>query len=65
MNKKTRLVFAIYSIIDISKFIICMSDKIGIIDMIKKNRLCCVDPVVLEIVGIEHSDVGNFEIINN
>lgn len=60
-NKAT--ILTAYSLFDTTKFAFFVSDKLGIIDLIKKKLTYTPESIILEISGIEKSELGEFEII--
>ena len=58
------MIFNAYSLFDTTKFAFFVSEKIGVVDLIKKKITPETYTVVLEISGVEKSDVGDFEIIS-
>ena len=55
-------ILTVYSIFDTTKFAFFVSDKLGIIERIRKS-LTLPESVLIEINGIEKSELGDFEII--
>jgi hypothetical protein len=62
-ENKTTILMA-YSIFDTTKFVFFVTDKLGIVELIRK-KITYVDlpPMLLEISGIEETEVGDFEIV--
>ena len=62
-ENKTNILM-VYSLFDTTKFVFFVTDKLGIIEIIRK-KITHVDspPMLLEISGIEETEVGDFEII--
>lgn len=61
-NKHT--ILTAYSLFDTSKFVFYVSEKIGIVETIKKRITQEPPPMLLEISHIEHTELGNFEVID-
>lgn len=60
-NQET--IFAVYSLYDTSKFVFYVSEQIGVVGAVK-NKLTYKPPhTLLEITGIEESELGEFTII--
>lgn len=62
-----QIIAAAFSTYDYVKFGFYVSDKIGIVDIISqkiKYRPARAKTVLLEIIGIEKSNLGDFQIIN-
>lgn len=59
-----RFLISAYSIFDASKFVFYVSDRIGIVDELKKriNSQIPQDPILIEFQGVEKGDLGDFEI---
>lgn len=61
-----KMLISVYSIFDASKFAFYVSDRIGIIEEIKKriNWQLYPRPVVIEFKGVEECQLGDFEILS-
>ena len=61
-----RFLISVYSIFDASKFAFYVSDRIGIIEALKKriNYQLPPDPILIEFRGVESGDLGEFEILD-
>ena len=58
------VILSTYSIYDLTKFTFNVSDKLGIIEIIRKKINKSDTPIIMMIIdGKEHSDVGEFEMI--
>jgi hypothetical protein len=63
-NKTTILMT--YSLFDTTKFAFFVTDKLGIVELIRKKITYVESPqMLLEISGIEETEVGDFEIIDS
>jgi hypothetical protein len=61
-NKTT--ILTIYSLYDTSKFAFYVSEQMGIIEAIKNRITYKPSHILVEITGVEESDLGNFEVID-
>ena len=61
-----RFLISAYSIFDASKFAFYVSDRMGIIEALKKRINCQLPPapILIEFGGFESSDLGDFEILD-
>jgi hypothetical protein len=61
-----RFLISAYFIFDTSRFAFYVSDRIGIIEVVKKKLNCQLqtNSVLIEFIGIEESYLGDFEILN-
>jgi hypothetical protein len=61
-----RFLISVYSIFDASKFAFYVSDRMGIIEALKKRINCQLppDPILIEFRGVESGDLGEFEILD-
>ena len=61
-----RFLISVYSIFDASKFAFYVSDRMGIIEALKKriNYQLPPDPILIEFLGVESGDLGEFEILD-
>ena len=64
-----RFLISVYSIFDASKFAFYVSDRMGIIEALKKRINCQLTPIttipiLIEFRGVESGDIGEFEILD-
>ena len=60
-------IVSLYSLYDFTKFTFYVCDSAGVMEIIKtklKEKYNVVKPSLIEIVGAEHSELGDFEIMN-
>jgi hypothetical protein len=59
-----RFLISAYSIFDMSKFVFYVSDRMGIVDMLKKriNDQTTTNYILIEFQGVEKGNLGDFEI---
>jgi len=58
-----RGILNIHSLYNTSKFIFYITDRFGIVDAIKKKITHVNTPMILQIGGVETTELGEFEII--
>ena len=64
--KNKTSIFTVYSLFDTTRFAFFVTDKLGIVELIRKKIICSEFPLMLlEISGIEKTEVGDFEILEN
>ena len=59
-----RFLISAYSIFDMSKFVFYVSDRMGIVDMLKKriNDQTTTNYILIEFQGVEKGNLGDFEV---